>query len=492
MLEMVDKEYIRKKHFVEGWSIRKISRNLKVARQTIRKALNDSHIPHYQLTKEKPSPVLDPYKEIIREWLKQDESAPPKQRHTARKIYDRLKEDHGFTGGESTVRTFVQREKRQHVEMFVPLTADWGEQAQVDWGRAKVYIQGHYTEVCLFCLRLKASLIPFVWASPTEKLEAFLEGHKRAFEWLGGVPSSLVYDNPKTAVTKILKGPHRQEHTVFSSLRAHYLFDSDFCNPASGNEKGTVENLVKFVRRSAMVPVPHVHSLDELNEQLLHWCEKQRRIRSKEWEQERQGLRALPSVPFPCSRTHMVSTSRLLLFQLDRNTYSVPVAYGNRHLRVEAFVDRIEVYDASKLVTVHERSYSRGEKVMKLEHYLPLIQTKPRSAKNALVVRKLPEVYQKLRVRMCSNDPEGYREFAKILLLHLEYRFEDVLAAVEEGLLHHSPSQESIRQILMVHASTPKVSLRETKSPLARLEVPVDTPSKYDHLMGGANHDGVA
>lgn len=188
----------------------------------------------------------------------------------------------------------------------------------------------------------------------------------------------------------------------------------------------------------------------------------------------------------------MVSTSRLLLFQLDRNTYSVPVAYVNRHLHVEAFVDRIEVYDASKRVTVHERSYSRGEKVMKLEHYLPLIQTKPRSAKNVLVVRKLPQVYQDLRVQLCSKDPEGYREFAKILLLHLEYRFEGVLAAVEEELQHHSPSQESIRQILMVHASAPKVSLKEAKSPLTHLEVPVDAPAKYDHLMGGANHDGVA
>jgi transposase len=490
MLEMVDKEYIRKKYFIEGWSIRKISRNLHVARQTIRKALKDSNIPQYNLTKDRPSPVLDPYKEIIREWLKQDESAPPKQRHTARKIYERLREEHGFTGGESTVRAFAQKEKKKHVEMFVPLSADWGEQAQVDWGRAKVYINGEYTEVCLFCLRLKASLVPFVWASPTEKLEAFLEGHKRAFEWLGGVPASLVYDNPKTAVTKILKGPHRQEHTVFSSLRAHYLFDSDFCNPASGNEKGSVENLVKFVRRNAMVPVPHVNSIDELNEMLLRWCEKQRQSRSKEWEQEREGLRPLPSMPFQCSRTHMVSTSRLLLFQLDRNYYSVPVEYGNRNLRVEAYVDRIEVYDSTKLVTVHKRSYSRGEKVMKLEHYLPIIKTKPRAAKNALVVRKLPAVYQELRVKLCSNSPEGYREFAKILLLNLEFRYEDVLSAVEEGLKQHRPTEESIRQILTLRTPT-KVSVKES-SLLTRLDVPVDTPSKYDYLMGGVQHDGVA
>lgn len=134
-----------------------------------------------------------------------------------------------------------------------------------------MYLNGKLTEVSLFCLRLKASLVPFVWASPMEKLEAFLEGHKRAFDWLGGVPASLVYDNPKTAVTKILKGPHRQEHTIFSSLKAHYLFDSDFCNPARGNEKGTVENLVKFVRLNTMVPVPSFNSMEELNKHLLSW-----------------------------------------------------------------------------------------------------------------------------------------------------------------------------------------------------------------------------
>ncbi|WP_028305640.1 hypothetical protein [Desulfitobacterium sp. PCE1] len=130
---------------------------------------------------------------------------------------------------------------------------------------------------------------------------------------------------------------------------------------------------------------------------------------------------------------------------------------------------------------------------MKLEHYLPIIEIKPRAAKNALVVRKLPEVYQKLRIQLCSKNPEGYREFAKILLLNLEYRFEDVLAAVEEGLELHSPTQESIRQILDSQFSNPKVLVKEaSESSLTHLNVPVDAPSKYDHLMGGSQHDGAA
>jgi len=486
MLGMIDIEYIRKKHFVEGWSIRKISRNLDVARQTVRKALESSEIPKYNLSQAKTSPVLEPYKEIIRQWLKDDETQPVKQRHTARRIFNRLCDEYDFTGGESTVRRFIKQEKNKIKEVFIPLSADWGEQAQVDWGRAKVYIAGKFTEVSLFCLRMKASLVPFVWASPTEKLEAFLEGHKRAFEWLGGVPWNLVYDNPKTAVTKILKGPHREEHNHFSSLRAHYLFDSDFCNPDSGNEKGTVENLVKYVRRNAMVPVPKVDSLETLNSLLLNWCEKQRQRKSKDWEEEQKALRPLPSVPFKCSKTEIVTASKMLLFQFDRNHYSVPAECGHKKLRIEAFVDRIEVYDNLKLVTTHERFYSRGEKIMKLEHYLPVLKEKPRACKNAQVVRKLPEVYQKLRVLLCKRNPEGYREFAKILLLNMDFSFEDVLKAIEESFLSGYIGYEYIRQWLLTKKHTQEPNLPElTPSKLPELAIPVENPAKFNRLIGG-------
>lgn len=486
MLRMVDIEYIRKKHFIEEWSIRKISRNLNVARQTVRKALQSSEIPTYNLSKEKSSPVLDPYKDIIQEWLEQDKTAPRKQRHTARRIFHRLVDEHGFNGSESTVRRYVQTLKQKASEVFVPLAADWGEQAQVDWGRAKAYVNSKLTEVSLFCCRMKNSLVPFVWASPTEKLEGFLEGHKQAFAWLGGVPATLIYDNPKTAVTKILKGPYREEHAVFSSLRAHYLFDSEFCNPARGNEKGTVENLVKFVRQNAMVPVPKVDSLEELNQRLLAWCEQQRQLRIEDWEQERQALRPLPTVPFKCSKTHMVSVNNLLLFQLDRNYYSVPAKYGHRQLRVEAFVDRIEVYDSAKLLATHARCYNRGEKVMKLKHYLPVLAAKPRAVKNALVVRQLPEIYQKLRVYLCIKNPEGYRDFAKVLLLNQEFKPEAVFQAVQAGLKSGAPSFSSIRLHLINNAHKAVESITKPTSAMVALDIPVDSPSKFDRLLGGA------
>ena len=237
---MVDIEFIRKRHFIDGWLIRKLSWRLGIARQTVRKALASAEPPRYRLTAPRPYPVMDPYREVILAWLKQDETAPRKQRHTARRIYQRLVDEHGFTGGESTVRRFVARLRDRRSEPYLPLTTAWGQMAQVDWGEAVVVLGGRRTVAHLFVLRLRASGVTFAWASPTERLEALLEGHCRAFAWLGGVPHACVFDNPKTAITKILAGPEREEHVLFASLRAHYLFDSLFCGRGQAHEKWAV------------------------------------------------------------------------------------------------------------------------------------------------------------------------------------------------------------------------------------------------------------
>lgn len=282
---MVTIEFIRKLHYVKGYSIREIKRQTGNARQTIRKALASAEIPRYTLTVERPSPVMGPYMSIVERWLDDDKTAPQKQRHTAKRIYERLVDEYGFTGAESTVRRVVGRLKNKPQEAFIPQTAGFGEEAQVDFGKASAIIDGVETMVTLFCFRLRASAVPFVYAYPSERLECFLDGHVRAFQELG-VPLRCRYDNTKTAVKKIMRGPEREENTLFSSLRAHYLFDSEFCNPGHGNEKGSVENLVGYVRRNALVPMPEVRSFDELNQALARWCDDQKIRRKKQWEQE--------------------------------------------------------------------------------------------------------------------------------------------------------------------------------------------------------------
>ena len=226
-----------------------------MCRKTVRKLLGDSQKPTYTLKEPRPRPVTGPYLEVIRAWLVEDLQAPRKQRHTARRVYDRLVAERGFKGSESIVRKIVAEIKKEIAPKkgFLPLEAAPGEQAQVDWGEAVVRLGGEERRVHLFCMRLRHSGTPFVHAFPDEGLEAFLAGHRLAFEFFGGVPKECVYDNLKSAVTKVLKGPHREENRHFSALRSHYLFDSAFCNPRSGHEKGAVEHLVGYVRRNVLV-----------------------------------------------------------------------------------------------------------------------------------------------------------------------------------------------------------------------------------------------
>lgn len=448
MLKMVDIEFIRKKHFKEGWSIRKISKSLEVSRQTVRKAISTTDIPKYKLTKTKPSPALGKYHDLIKTWLKADETNPPKQRHTARRIFDRLVFEYGYTGCESTVRRYINIVKSKPKEVFIPLTVDFGEQAQVDWGKAFLTIGGRLTRASIFCFRLRASGVPFVAAFPTEKIEAFLAGHQMAFEWLGGVPQECLYDNLKTAVTKILSKHERQEHTLFSALRSHYLFDSKFCNPAKGNEKGSVENLVGYVRRNALVPDNGWSSFDELNEHLREWCDKERQRRILKWEQEKIHLQPLPLKKYSCSSmsTSVVSSRSLIAF--DRNHYSVPSSYVGQTVTLKVLWDKILIFSRDKLVAEHNRCYDQRQVLTKVEHYLTVLEKKPRAVDQAIFVRKLGPVWDKAR-KLLNTSTQNQYELVKILGLFKEFNEEDISNALAKSIELSQLNYAYVRHLLI-------------------------------------------
>jgi hypothetical protein len=371
-------------------------------------------------------------------------------------------------------------------EAFIPLVAGWGQQAQVDWGQAVVGIAGQPVVAHLFCLRLRTSGVPFVWAAPTERLEAFLEGHRRAFAWCGGVPAECVYDNPKTAVVKILAGPAREEHTVFASLRAHYLFDSLFCRPGEAHEKGAAENLVGYVRRNALVPVPDFPSWEALNAHLLGWCEGERARLAGRWALEQPRLRPLPAQPFACALVRLVAVSRTSLIQADRVRYSVPCRYAGRTLRLALSTSRIEVFDGAECVAAHRRRYGRGEPVLVLEHYLPALARKPRAAAHAAVVAQLPPVYAAVRDRLCRGRPDGYRAFAAVLLLHQEFPAPDVAAALEEAVARGCVDASAVRQLLLNRAAPARPAPVAVPRALAHAVVPAPDLARYDGLLAGA------
>jgi len=474
---MVDKEYVRKLYFLQEWSIRKISRHLEISRQTVRKMLKDGEIPKYNLQKPRPFPVMEPYLEIITYWLELDKKAPVKQRHTATRIYERLKEEYGFTGGASTVRRFVKMLKQSIPECFIPLEAAPGEQAQVDFGHAQVILAGKATKVCLFCMRLKYSGVPFVIAFPNERLEAFLEGHVQAFSYFNGIPKEGMYDNATTQVVKILAGPLRQEHEWFSSLRAHYLFNSSFCHPARGNEKGSVENLVKYVRLNALVPVPSFNSMEELNHYLLQWCRKEQEKHQDKWLEEKANLRPLPLISFCAARPQPAKVSSYSLVTVDRNRYSVPCRCVGRNLVAKVYVDKVDILDREKLIASHKRCYGRSETILKLEHYLPALERKPHAVTHATVVRKLPPIFQELREQMVKGH--GYKDFLAVLLLVKDYSLEEVTRALQElGTSHINAS------ILKQHLSNHR-TIDNPLPPVDRLITVIDT-KVYDNLMGEA------
>ena len=318
MLNVDQKEQIRRAFFIEGKSIRRIARERHHDRRTVRAAIQDAGPSRYKLIQPRPRPVLGPYVAIIDEWLAGDRFSPPKQHHTARRIYHRLVEEKSYTGGESTVRDYVRQHRARQRPVFIPLSYEPGEDAQVDFGEAMVIMKGRPLTVQLFVGRLCFSKIPFLVASPNQQQEALFEGHDKAFDFFGGVPRTIWYDRMSQAVKKALPGHRPEEQEAFIAFRSHYLFESRFCNPREAHEKGLVENLVGYARRNYMVPIPEVDSYQELNDLLRRRClaEAGRRLRGETetigemWKQEKPNLLPLPAHPFPCCHTVPVRPNR--------------------------------------------------------------------------------------------------------------------------------------------------------------------------------------
>ncbi len=479
MLGMVDVEMIRQMN--RHHSIREIARRTGWSRQTVRKHLaGAAEPPVYRAAGPRPRPVMDPFTSIVEQWLTDDLTAPRKQRHTAKRVFDRLVDEYGFTGSEVTVRRAVARIRGKRIEAFVPLEAPWGHIAQADFGTAVVTIGHERREVALFCMRAKASKVPFVIALPTERLEALLAGHVAAFEFFGGVFDEVWYDNPKTAVTKILSGPHRIEHERLSALRACYLFDSSFCTPACGNEKGSVENLVGYVRRNALVP--HTRSflsLDALNVHLRGWCERERSRHGAEWAIESAALSGLPVHPFSPSVSRPVVVTKTSMVTVDRVRYSVPVTYVGRTLRAESFVDSLEVFDGSSRVAIHARSYNRKDTVLDLAHYLDAFERKPRAALSCAALGSADPVFTTVR-DMALHTPDGHHTFARVLLLARELGLERLAGALRSAIGTGPVTPERVRQIALNAAHTTPGPVRVPDSLVIAL--PAADLACYDRL----------
>ena len=414
----------------EGLSHHEAGRRFGIDRRTVKKMLSYSAPPGYRRTKPVRRPKLDGFTGIVDAILEADTDpdVPRKQRHTAHRIFERLRDEHGFTGGYTIVKDYVRARRQSTRETFVPLHHPPGH-AQVDFGEAVVEVGGRREKVAFFCLILPHSNVWFVKAYPRETMEAFLDGHVSAFAFLGGLPRSILYDNTTLAVARILGDGTRRRTQAFTHLQSHYLFRDRFGRPGKGNDKGKVEALVKTARRWFMVPIPKVHDLSVLNERLLARC--------LEWLDaleaggqaaallaDLDALRDLPAVPFEaCEHVPgQISSTALVRYRLV--DYSAPAAHAHKKVMVKGYVDRVEIALGAEIVARHRRSYVRGDVVYNPLHYLSLLEKKPGALDQAAPLRgwKLDPAFDTLRRLLEARfGPRGKREYIQVLRLHEDF-----------------------------------------------------------------------
>lgn len=464
---------IRRAVFVEGKSQRAVAREFGVARETVRKMLCYSVPPGYRREQPIKRPKLGPWLGVIDAILEDDKIRPIKQRHTAKRIFDRLREEHGYTGGYTIVKDYVHLHKARKREMFVPLTHAPGA-AQADFGEALVVIAGVEQKAHYFVMDLPQSDDCFVAAFPAETTEAFLEAHVRAFDYLGGVPRSIVYDNTRIAVAKILGDGERQKTRAFCELQSHYLFAEKFGRPGKGNDKGAVEGLVGYARRNFLVPVPRMSSWEELNAYLLEQCRKrrERRLRGHQetigerFERDRAALLALPAAPYEACEKLTAQVSSQSLVRYKTNDYSAPTAYGHRDVLVKGYVHEVVIACGSEVIARHSRSYEREDIVFDPLHYLALLEQKTGAVDQAapLVGWELPDCFAQLRRLLEARlGKKGKREYVQVLRLLETFRMGEVTQAIQDALDLGTVSLDAVKHLLLcrIEQRPPRLDLMQ-------------------------------
>lgn len=477
-------EKIRHLHEHDGMSQRAIAKNLSISRNTVKKYFDGSHVPWERQGRSgrHRHVITDDVETFIQECFDQDdEEGVKKQKHTAKRIYDRLVEEKGFTGGQSTIREIVATLKDKPGKSFIPLSYDPGEAIQIDWGVAKVYLAGKRMDVNLFCMRECYGADIFCMAFYRQNEESFLEGQIEGFNFFGGIPKRMIFDNAKVAVKEGF-GVHAKLQDRYRAFAAHYAFQCEFCNIAAGHEKGLVEGLVGWVRRNIFVPLPRVETIEELNAEIRKRCLRYRHHKIAGRDQNvgamaeiaRAKMIPLPKYKFDPSKTITAKVDPFSTIKFHYNHYSVPVRFVGKDASVKGFGNEIVIMHQNHEIARFTRCYGRSKTNYHLEHYIDLIEQRPRSVYNAKPVKsnisaELLEVGRRL---------SGPREMVKLLRLFVDHGEDKLMAAIN-----------------CVHGT--EISVEQIKAYLIPVSMPVRLPSakdiqvarpqfsKYDALMSG-------
>jgi transposase len=496
-------EAIRRDHAREGLSVRALARRHGVHRRAVRQALESAVPPAKRSPSSRPAPKLGAFGVVIDAWLDGDREAPRKQRHTARRIWQRLVAEHGAEVSERQVCRYVRRRRRQLGEVdegFVPLASDAGVEAEVDWGEAKIVLRGEQVDAHLFLMRPCFSGASFVCAFESETQQAFLEGHVAAFEWFDGVFDVVRYDNLKAAVTRVMKGRRRVESDRFVALRSHYRFESSFCLPGEqgAHEKGGVEGDVGRFRRRHLVPVPEVDSMGQLNELLEQACREdlQRTISGhggtvgERLDRERRLLNTLPRERHDTDEEAMPRVDSKALATVRTNRYSVPAALTGLRIAARIGANEVTFWHDGTQVARHERLHAKHETSARLDHYLELLQRKPGALARSLALRQQrdrgdwPACFDELWDRIAERvgRQQAARQMVDVLLLCREHPVARVELAVRGALAAGAHDGRAVA-LLARQSERPMAAALEIDARLAGIGAPPpDDLCGYDAL----------
>lgn len=501
-------EQIRRDRRVEGLSIRELAERHRVHRRMVRQALVSAVPPSRKAYARRSRPATDPYVEVVDGWLLADREVPVKQRHTARRIWQRLVAEHGATLAEVTVSRYVARRRVElgldRIEVAVPQTHPAGAEAEVDFGEFYARVAGVLIKLWMFVLRLSHSGKAFHVAFATQAQEAFLQGHVLAFAHLGGVPARIRYDNLKPAVVRVLRGRDRTESERFTALRSHYGYDSFFCLPGKqgAHEKGGVEGEIGRFRRRYLVPIPDVASLAELNALIAaaDLADDTRVITGRPvtigaaFATELPQLGPLPGEPFDAARLLEARVDNRARVSVRQCYYSVPARYTGRRLPVRLSATTVEVLDGARIVARHERAAGRYLEILVLDHYLEVLKIKPGALPGATALAQakacgaFTPTHQRYwdATRAQRGDAAGTRALIELLLAHRTLPAAALLTAMDKAISTGMLDP----QVVLIDArrdTTGQVAPVIPIGALARYDRPAPTLTAYDDLLTGSN-----
>jgi transposase len=498
-------EQIRREYEFGIGTITGVARQLGVHRRLVRQALQSAWPPE----RRRPMrwcPRLAPVRPVIDAMLEQDRQAPRKQRHTAHRIYVRLRTEYPqWPISERRVRQYVRARKTElgllGQAVCIPQSYDWGVEGQVDWYEAVVEIAGERQVAPVLVVRSMASGGAYHRAYPRATQQAFLDAHQHAFHYFGGVFRRLRYDNLTSAVKKILRGQQRQETTRFIAFRSHWQFEASFCTPAQGHEKGGVEGEVGYFRRNHLVPVPQVSHWKELNDLLLQACQadEQRVIQERALTVgqalavERSHLLPLQSEDLDLTEEQYCRVDAKGCVQVRTNWYSTPLPPGTQ-VRVRLSPITVALWYAGREVACHARCYRRRQQILNLEHYLDALACKPGALVGSTPLAQWraagqwtgahDQLWASLRER--HGPQEGTRQMIELLQLGRQHGYERLTQAIHQALRSGAHDAAAVRYFLTAPTLPvpPVLSLSSTElTPSVYVTRPLPSLDGYDYLL---------